>query len=58
MSQLPKDQLLAFGDVCSNNCMYVLHKAYYLNCSWSQKLLYNIVKNFIDPVTLAKMVVT
>ena len=38
--------------------MYVLHKAYYLHLSFSQNLLYALVKPFIDPVTMAKMHVT
>jgi len=34
MLQLPREQVMAFGDVCAANMMYVLFRSFYLNASW------------------------
>ena len=34
MFDLPREQIMAFAEVCSNNMMYMLFKSWYLNVSW------------------------
>ena len=55
---LPREQFMAFGDVCAANMMYLLFRSFYLNASWGQNLVYKAVSSFLDPVIKAKIVLT
>lgn len=55
---LPKEQVMAFGDVCAANMMYLLYRSFYLNASWGQNTAYKMVSPFLDPVIRAKIVIT
>ena len=58
MMSLPREQVMAFGDVCAANMMYLLYRSFYLNASWGQNVAFKMVSAFLDPVIKAKIVLT
>ena len=52
---LPRKQIVACGDIAQQHTLYVLYKAFYLNVSWGQRVVYKAISSFIDPETRAKI---
>lgn len=58
MFAVPRQQVLAFADICQANMMYILNKSFYLQASWAQNTLYKAIGSFLDPVTKQKINLT
>ena len=53
---IPRKQLIAIGQLCQNNFMYFMYRAFYTHVGWGQRALFKAVGVFIDPETKLKII--
>ena len=58
MMALPRDLFMPLGKFMQAHSIAHLGKSFYLQTSWGQRALFNVVKHMIDPATVAKFTLT